>query len=32
MKEELIEKKNQNEKNIKRVQNNILLLTIPARF
>ena len=31
-KEELIEKKVKNEKNIKRGQNNILLLTIPAKF
>ena len=31
-KEELIEKKIQNEKNIKRGQNNILLFTIPAKF
>ena len=31
-KEELIEKKVKNEKNIKRWQNNILLLTIPAKF
>ena len=31
-KEERIEKKIQNEKNIKRGQNNILLFTIPAKF